>query len=370
VPAVRLASESIRAALKRAGASEDQVGEVIFGNVISAGQGQNLARQASIGAGLDVSIGATTVNKMCGSGLKSVMLAAQAIQCGDADLIVAGGAESMSRAPYLLEKGRTGYRMGDGAVVDSLIKDGLWDVYNDVHMGTCGDQCAAEYDISRQDQDDYAVASYRRALHAQAEGILAKEITPIEIAGRKGTQTVGVDEEPERFDEAKLRKLSPVFGKEGSVTAGNASTINDGAGAIVVLSDRKREELGVAAQAKILGYSTASLAPQRFTVAPISAVSSLLDKLSLRPSDIDLFEINEAFSVVPLAAMKQLELPHEKVNVHGGAVSIGHPIGASGTRTLISLLSALRVREAKMGVVTLCIGGGEAVALAVERVTD
>ncbi len=363
-----LGSAAIKAALEGAGVPPDQVDEVIFGNVLSAGCGQNVARQASIGAGLSVNVGATTVNKVCGSSLKSVMLAAQAIQCGDASLIVAGGTESMSRAPYLLEKARTGYRMGHGEIVDSMIKDGLWDVYNNVHMGICGDKCAAKYQISREDQDVFAIASYKRALEATQNGAFADEIVPVQAPAGKTSVTVSEDEEPKRFNEEKFRSLRPAFGKDGTVTAGNASSINDGAAAIVVLSEDKAKSLGVKPQARVVGYSTASIEPEWFTVAPISAIRKLLDKLSLKVDDIDLFEINEAFSAVPLAAMKELKIPHDKVNVHGGAAAIGHPIGASGARTLVTLLNAMKHRGAKLGLDALCIGGGEAVAMVVERV--
>ena len=273
----------------------------------------------------------------------------------------------MSRAPYVLEKARSGYRMGDGELIDAMIKDGLWDVYNGVHMGTFGDQCAAECGISREEQDDFAVASYTRALSAMERGILAEEIVPVEARAGKKTVTIAEDEEPKRFNEEKLRRLRPAFNQDGTVTAGNASSINDGAAAIVVLSEDSVQSLGVRPQARILGYATASREPEWFTLAPIDALRRLMDRLSLSVSDVDLFEINEAFSVVVLAAMKNLEIPHEKVNVHGGAVAIGHPIGASGARTLVTLLNAMKHTDAKIGIDVLCVGGGEAVAMAVER---
>ncbi|GMU24845.1 MAG: acetyl-CoA acetyltransferase [Phycisphaerae bacterium] len=366
-PATAMGSAVIRAALARAGVPPEKVDEVIFGNVISAGLGQNVARQASIGAGLPDTIGATTINKVCGSGLKSVMLAAQAIQCGDASLIVAGGTENMSRAPYLLDKARTGYRMGHGELIDSMIRDGLWDVYNDMHMGQCGDRCAARYSFSRQEQDEFAIMSYRRALAAAASGVMAEEIEPVEVTAGRITTVVREDEEPKRFNEEKLRQLRPAFARDGTVTAGNASSINDGAAALVVLQPERAKELGVAPQARILGYATASLEPEWFTLAPVGALRKLLDGMSLKVADIDLFEINEAFAVVPMAAMKELQIPHDRLNVHGGAVALGHPIGASGARTLVTLLNAMKHRQARVGVVTLCIGGGEAVAMAVER---
>lgn len=368
VPAPRLGSLAVKAALARAGVDGAALDEVIMGNVIGAGLGQNVARQAAIGAGLPNSIGATTVNKVCGSGLKSVMLAAQAIQSGDAGLIVAGGTENMSLAPYLLPKARGGYRMGDGTIVDAMIRDGLWDVYNDVHMGVCGDRCAARYGFDRRGQDDFAAASYKRALAAAESCAFSKEIVPVEIAGRKGVTVIDKDEGPQKFNEEKMRSLKPAFGESGTVTAANASSINDGAAAVVVVSADNAAKLGVRAQAKILGYASFAREPEWFTLAPVGAISRLLEKLGLSAGDVDLFEINEAFSVVPMAAMKDLEIPHEKVNVFGGAVALGHPIGASGTRTLVTLLNAMQHRGARIGVVSLCIGGGEAVAMAVERI--
>lgn len=367
-PAPALGSAVVKAALERAGVGPDQVDEVIFGNVIGAGLGQNVARQCTIGAGLPNTVGATTVNKVCGSGLKAVMLAAQAIQCGDAGVIVAGGTENMSRAPYLLEKARTGYRMGNGELIDGMIRDGLWDVYNNMHMGLCGDRCAAKYNFTREQQDDFAIASYERALAAMSSGAFAEEIVPVEVASGKTALVVKEDEEPKRFVKDKFRSLRPAFGKEGTVTAGNASSVNDGAAALVVLSPEKVKALGVKPQARIIGYATASLEPEWFTVAPPGAIRKLLDAVSWKTADVDLFEINEAFSVVTMAAMKDLSIPHEKVNVYGGAVGLGHPIGASGARVLVTLLNAMKQRDVRKGVASLCIGGGEAVAMAVERV--
>ncbi len=356
----------VKAALERAGVPGNQIDEVIFGNVIGAGLGQNVARQVAIGAGLNPGIGGTTVNKVCGSGLKAVMLAAQAIQSGDASAVVAGGTENMSRTPYLLDKARTGYRMGNGELIDAMIRDGLWDVYANVHMGLCGDRCAAKYQFTRQQQDEFAIASNKRALAAQASGAFADEIAPVNAPSGKSTVLVAEDESPKRFNEEKLRQLRPAFGKEGTVTAGNASSINDGAAAVVALSAEKVKALGIKPQAKILGYATASREPEWFTLAPIGAITKLMDKLSLKIGDIDLFEINEAFSVVTMAAMKELDIPHSKVNVHGGAVALGHPIGASGARTLVTLMNAMKRRNVRIGIDVLCIGGGEAVAMAVE----
>jgi acetyl-CoA C-acetyltransferase len=367
VPAPVLGSIAIKEAIHRAGVTAEQVDEVIMGNVVGAGLGQNVARQASIGAGLPTSVGATTVNKVCGSGMKAVMLAAQAIQCGDARAVVAGGMESMSGAPYLLAKARSGYRMGNGELIDAVIRDGLWDVYNGLHMGTFGDRCAAKENITRQEQDNFAVASYQRAIAAQKDNTFAAEIVDVEIKGKKGSTFVKEDESPGRFNEEKLRALRPAFDPSGSVTAGNASSINDGAAAIVVISPERAKELSVRPQARILGYSSYAREPEWFSLAPICAIEKLLQNLKLSVADVDLFEVNEAFSVVTLAAMKQLHIPHDKMNVNGGAVAIGHPIGASGTRVLVTLLNAMEKRQARRGLASLCIGGGEAVALAVER---
>jgi acetyl-CoA C-acetyltransferase len=366
VPAPVLGSLAVKGALEKSRVAPNQVDEVIFGNVLSAGLGQNVARQVSIGAGLAATIGATTVNKVCGSGLKSVMLAAQAIQCGDSTVVVAGGTENMSRAPYLLDKARSGYRMGHGELTDSLIRDGLWDVYNNVHMGMCGDRCAAKYEFSRKDQDDFAVASFKRAIEAQAKGLFKDEIVAVEAPAGKAKVQITEDENPKKFNEEKLRQLKPAFGKDGTVTAGNASSINDGAAAVVVVTGERIKPLGLKPLARILGYATASREPEWFTVAPVGAIQRLLDQLSLKISDVDLFEINEAFSVVPMAAMKELGIAHDRVNVNGGAVALGHPIGASGARTLVTLLAAMRQRKATIGIDALCIGGGEAVALAIE----
>jgi acetyl-CoA C-acetyltransferase len=366
VPAPVLGATAAKAALNRAHLPPDQVDEVIFGNVVSAGLGQNVARQVTIAAGLSPSIPATSVNKVCGSGLKAVMLAAQAIKCGDAAAILAGGTENMSRAPYLLEKARSGYRMGNGELVDAMIRDGLWDVYKNVHMGICGDRCAEKFSFTREQQDEFAVASFKRALEATKKGAFAVEIEPVQVKAGKEMVTVNEDENPKKFNEEKLRKLRPAFGEKGTVTAGNASSINDGAAAVVVVSADKAKQLGVKPQAKILGYASYAREPEWFTLAPIGAIQKLLKQISLKPSDIDLFEINEAFSVVPMAAMTEIGIPHEKVNVHGGAVALGHPIGASGARTLATLINALQQRGGKIGINSLCIGGGMGVAMAIE----
>ncbi len=366
VPAPHLGAIVVKATLARAGVPAEAVDEVVLGNVVSSGLGQNVARQCSIGAGLSSSIGATTVNRVCGSGLKAVMMAAQAIQLGEAGAIVAGGTESMSRAPYLLEKARTGYRMGHGEVVDSMIRDGLWDVYNRCHMGTCGDVTARTLGFSREEQDDYAVRSFRRAIEAAEKGWTSAELVAVEIQEKKGKVAVERDEGPSRFEEAKLRKLPPAFGADGTVTAGNASSINDGAAAIVVLSKARCDELRVKPVARILGYATFSREPEWFTIAPIGVNQRLLKQLGLAPSKVDVFEVNEAFAVVPMAVMRELGIPAEKMNPLGGAIAIGHPIGASGCRTLVTMMNALTVRKQRIGIVSLCVGGGEAVAMAVE----
>ena len=367
VPATSLGSTVIRAALERAGVPVERVDEVIMGNVLTAGGGQNPARQASIGAGVPNTVPASTVGKVCGSGLQSIMLAAQAIQCDDASVVVAGGMESMSRSPYLLTRARNGYRMGNGELIDSMLHDGLLDAYTGIAMGTCGDACASKYSFSRQAQDDFAVASFQRAIAAISQGIFAREIAAVTVTTGRSSVSITEDEQPKRFNEDKLRKLKPAFGADGTVTAGNASSINDGAAALVALSAAAVEQLRIKPVARILGYATNSHDPQWFTTAPIGAVQKLLKRLKLSEADIDLFEVNEAFALVAMAAMKDLDISHDRINVHGGAVALGHPIGASGARLLVTLLNALEARNARRGIVTLCIGGGEAVAMAVEK---
>ena len=366
VPAPQLASPCIEQALRRAGVAPDTVDEVILGNVLGAGVGQNPARQASFAAGLPASVGATTVNKVCGSGLKAVMLAAQAIRLGDARVVVAGGMENMSRAPYLLPKARQGYRMGHAELLDAMIHDGLWDIYGNQHMGVYGDRCAEEYGFTREDQDDFAVRSYTRAQRAVTGGIFEEEIVPVRT-GRKGQSIlVKEDQEPAKFNEEKLRGLRPAFGAEGTVTAGNASGIGDGAAALVLASESQCRTLSLQPLARVVGMATFSREPEWFTLAPIGAMKTLMEKLDWSVETTDLFEINEAFSVVTMAAQRDLNIPAEKVNIHGGAVALGHPIGASGARILVSLLRALRHTGGRRGIASLCIGGGEAVALAVE----
>ncbi len=368
VPAPRLGAVCISEAVKRSGIEKEEVDQVIMGNVLPAGVGQAPARQAMIFAGIPTSAGALTINKVCGSGLKAVMLAAQSVMTEESDIVVAGGMENMSLAPYLLDKARTGYRLGNATIFDHMIKDGLWDVYNDIHMGNCAELLAREHKITREDQDEYALLSYKRALKAIEEGKFEKEIVPVEVPQRKGDPTVvKVDEEPGRVKLEKLPTLKPAFEKDGTVTAGNASKINDGASALVVMGADIAGKKGVKPLAKIVGFATASLDPVWFTIAPIEACRKLLDKLNLTVDDIDLWEINEAFAGVAIAAIRGLNLDREKVNVNGGAVALGHPIGASGARILTTLLYAMEERGAKRGIASLCIGGGEAVALCVER---
>ena len=369
VSAVELGKTAVKAAIERSGVKPEDVEEVLIGCILSGGLRPNAARQIALGAGLPECVPATTVNVLCGSGMKSITLAAQAIQAGDADVIIAGGIENMTRAPYLLEKARTGYRLGNGEIHDSMLRDALIDPFDGLHMGVHADRTAAKYGLGRQEQDDYAVESYKRAIKADKDGTFAREIAPVEIAGRKGKVTVvDHDEEPARFNEEKLRALSPAFGKEGTVTAGNASSVNDGAAAVVVASAAKAKALGLKCEARILGYATHAREPQLFTLAPIGAIEKLLRKVGWNVDDVDLFELNEAFSVVPMAAMRDLGIPHDRLNVYGGAVCLGHPIGASGTRILATLINALKTYGKKTGVASLCVGGGMGVAMAIELI--
>lgn len=366
--APELGSIVIKNAIERAKISVGDVDKVIMGNVLAAGLGQAPARQAAIYAGLPNSVSCLTINKMCGSGLKAVMLAAQAIALGDAEIIVAGGMESMSNAPYLLEKARFGYRMGHGEIVDSMIRDGLWDVYNDFHMGNAAELCAKECHLSREDQDKYALMSYERALRAQKENYFKDEIVTVKIPSRKGETIVELDEEPSKVNFEKIPGLKPVFQKDGTVTAANASSINDGASAVVVMAADIAAKKGIRPMAKIVAYSTASKAPEWFTTAPIDAIQKVLKKADLSKELIDLFEINEAFAAVALVTNNTLKLDPQKVNIAGGAIALGHPIGASGARILTTLLYNLRRTSGKRGLASLCIGGGEAVALIIEMV--
>jgi acetyl-CoA C-acetyltransferase len=355
-------------AVKRAGAKRGDVERVILGNVLPAGMGQAPARQAVIKAGLPVGVGAITINKVCGSGLQAIMFARREILVGDADVLVAGGMESMTNAPYLLPKARGGYRMGNGEIVDSMIYDGLWDPYDNMHMGNCGDAVAAKYSFSREDQDAFAIESYKRAQAAQKEGRFKEEIVPVTVKDRKGEILVEEDEEPKRVQLDKLATLRPAFSRDGTVTAANASTLNDGAAALLVASEEVAKARGYQILARIVADSSAAVEPKWFTIAPVHALKKLYEKTKTKPLDWDLYEINEAFSGVTMAAMKDHGLPHDRVNVHGGAVSLGHPIGCSGARVIVTLLHALRQRGKTKGIATLCIGGGEAVAMGVELV--
>jgi acetyl-CoA C-acetyltransferase len=360
----------VREALRRAGVAADQVDEVILGCVLQAGLGQNPARQAAIAAEIPVSVPSFTVNKVCGSGLKSVMLAAQAIKAGDADLFVVGGMESMSRAPYYLLKARDGLRLGHDQLVDGMIWDGLWDHYNDFHMGITAEMVCDKYGVTRENQDRYAAESHRKAAAATESGKFKDEIVPIVLKDRKGNETVVDKDEGIRADASVegLGKLRPAFKKDGSVTPGNASQISDGASALVVASAEKAKELGAKPIARITGYSTGGLEPEWVMMAPVPAVKSLCDRLGKSPGDFDLVELNEAFAAQSCALLGELELDAAKVNVHGGAVALGHPIGASGARILTTLLYAMKDRGAATGLASLCLGGGNAVAMSVERV--
>jgi len=366
--APQLGSLAIKAALARAGVEGKDLGEVFMGCVLPAGQGQAPARQASRGAGVPDHVGCVTVNKVCGSGLKAVMLAAQAIRAGDAEIVLAGGMESMSNVPYLLPQARGGYRLGNGTLVDGLVHDGLWDPYKNFHMGNAGELCARECQIPRERQDEYAAASYRRALEAVQSGKFRDEIVPVEVPSRKGPATVVADDEqPFKGDPDKLASLRPAFDKAGTITAGNASTLNDGAAALVVMSREEADRRGITPLATIRGSAGHAQAPEWFTTAPAGAIASLLQKTGTKVEDIDLWEINEAFAVVALVNGDKLQIPHDRLNVRGGAIALGHPIGCSGARVLTTLLYAMRQEDKRRGVASLCIGGGEAVAMLIER---
>ncbi|MBI1365110.1 MAG: acetyl-CoA C-acyltransferase [Alphaproteobacteria bacterium] len=367
VAATELGARSIRAALERAGVKPDAVEEVLMGCVLPAGLGQAPARQASLGAGVPTSAGCVTVNKVCGSGMKTVMLAFDSIAAGTNSVVVAGGMESMTNAPFLLPSGRTGIKFGHGEVLDHMAYDGLEDAYQKrTAMGVFAEKCAREWQFSRQEQDEFAIRSVTRAQDAVKTGKFRDEITPVEIAGRKGTVTVSDDEKPGLVDTSKIPSLKPAFEKDGTVTAASSSAISDGAAALVVMPASEVEARGANAVAKIVGHATHSQAPEWFTTAPVDSIRKLLAKIGWSVSDVDLFEINEAFAVVPMAAMRELKIPAEKVNIHGGAIALGHPIGASGARIIVTLINALRQTGGKKGVASLCIGGGEATSLAVE----
>lgn len=363
LPATDIGSAVVRSVLTASSRAPGEIDEVLMGNVIGAGLGQNVARQVAVGAGIPLSVPATTINKVCGSGLRTVICATQAIRTGDAHAIIAGGTENMTRAPYLLAPASEGRRRpGDSDPVDSMLRDGLLDAYDGTSMGLCGDRCALHIETTREEQDDYAVESYQRALRAQSDGHFTSEITPVPVDG----ETVAIDEEPQRFDESKLRGLKPAFDEAGTVTAGNASSVNDGAAALLVSSDRPT---GDGPRAQVIAYTGAAREPGWFTLAPIDAIQSLLPRAGWAADEVDLFEINEAFACVPMAAIRELDLDRDRVNVNGGAVALGHPIGASGTRILVTLLHALETRNLRRGVAAICIGGGEALAMAVQRLT-
>jgi acetyl-CoA C-acetyltransferase len=366
--ATKLGSIAISAAIARSGLAPSDVEETFLGNVLSAGVGQAPARQAAKGAGVPDAVPATTVGKVCGSGLQSVILGARAILVGDAGVVLAGGMESMTNAPYLMPAARAGLRMGHGQVLDSMIHDGLWDPYKNLHMGSAGELCAKEKGFSREAQDEFAKASYQRALAAQEKKEFAREISPVELTTKAGTVTVADDEEPKKVKFDKIPTLKPAFQKDGTITAANASKINDGAAATILASGDVVKAKGLKPQARIVGWGGHAQAPEWFTTAPVGAIHAALKKTGLGIDDIDLFEVNEAFAVVAMVTAKECGIPHEKLNVRGGAIALGHPIGASGARILTTLVHALEDRGLKRGLATLCIGGGEAVAVIVERV--
>lgn len=368
VPAPKLGATVIKEALQRAKVSPDEVDECIMGEVLTAGVGQAPARQAAIYAGLKSSTACLTINKVCGSGLKAVMLAADALQLGHAKIAVAGGQENMSLAPHLLENSRSGYRMGPATLTDSMVKDGLWDPYSNFHMGNAAEICVRENHFTREQQDAFAVESYKKAQTAVNTGLFKNEIAPVTVESKKGPMTYEKDEDPFNTNFDKIPGLRPAFEKTGTITAANASKINDGAAALILMTESTAKARGVKPLAKIVAQATFAQDPTYFTTAPVGAIKKALNKANLKIADIDLWEINEAFAVVTQVAMKELEIPAEKVNVHGGAIAIGHPIGASGARILTTLVHALQTHNKRYGLATLCIGGGEAVAVIVEKV--
>ncbi|MBD0352310.1 MAG: acetyl-CoA C-acyltransferase [Flavisolibacter sp.] len=367
VQAPQLGAIAVKAALERAGVQPEQVQEVFLGNVVSANIGQAPAQQASIYAGIPTTVNCTTVNKVCASGMKAIMLGAQSILCGDNDIVVAGGMESMSNIPYYLEKARNGYRLGHDKIIDGIIRDGLWDPYKDYHMGNAGELCSTTYNITRQDQDDFAKESYTRAVKAWEARCFDEEIVPVEIAG-KTTTVVTEDEEYKKANFDKMGNLKPAFAKEGTITAANASKINDGAAAMVLVSEEKMKELGLTPLARIVSYADASQAPEWFTTTPVKAMQRALDKSGLTVPDIDFFEVNEAFSCVAIINARELNIPTEKLNAWGGAVALGHPIGCSGARITVTLTSILKKNNSRYGMAGICNGGGGASALIIEKV--
>ncbi len=369
-PAVELGAAVVKETMNRAGLKPEEVDEVILGNVLSAGLGQNPARQAALKGGLPVTVPALTINKVCGSGLKAVSLAAQAVRLGDHDVVIAGGMESMSNSPYLLLGAREGLRLGHGEMVDSMVHDGLWEVYEDFHMGCCGEAVAEKYGIARQAQDEYALGSHRKAIAAIDAGKFKAEIVPIMVPQRKGPPVAfDTDESPRRETSIEaLAKLKPAFKKDGTVTAGNAPGVNDGAAAMVVMSEERAAKGKHQPQAEIVAYASSGIEPKMVMMAPIEAVKLVLGKAGWSIGDVDLFELNEAFSVQAVALMQELKISPERVNVNGGAVALGHPIGCSGARVLTTLIHAMTDRQAKKGVAALCLGGGNAVAMAITAV--
>jgi acetyl-CoA C-acetyltransferase len=365
--AAQLGSIAIKGVIEDSKIDPSKVDEVIFGNVLTGGQGQAPARQAAIYAGLPEKTECMTINKMCGSGLKSVMLAQQAIQCGYSDVIIAGGQESMTNAPHLLQNARAGYRLGNGELVDSMVKDGLWDVYNDIHMGSCAESCAKDFNFSREELDEFSINSYEKAIEAEKSGKFKDEIIKVPVKVRREEVLIEKDEEPEKVKFDKIPTLRPVFAKDGVVTAANASSINDGAAALLVTSEEKARELCLTPLVEIVAQASAAKKPIEFTTAPTDAINKVLKKANLTLDEIDLFEINEAFAVVSLANNKLLGLDSSKVNVNGGAVALGHPIGASGARILVTLIHEMKKQNSNYGLAALCIGGGEASAVIVKN---
>ncbi len=363
--ASELGAIAIKDAIQKSGISNDAVNSVLMGCVLPAGMGQAPARQAAIYAGLPNTVPTVTVNKMCGSGLETIIQASRMLALGEAEVVVAGGMESMTNSPYLLPKAREGYRMGHGQLIDSMITDGLWDAYDDKHMGSCAEICASKYSFSREAQDDFAIRSYERAIAAAERGFFENEIVAVDVKGRKETVTVSKDEEPQRVRFDKVRSLRTVFKSDGTVTAANASTINDGAVALVLCTEDFATANGLPMLASIDAYAANAHEPEMFTTAPVGAMQKIYNSLDSKPTDFDLYEINEAFSVVPMAAMEEFSLSADQVNVNGGAVAIGHPIGASGARITVTLVNALREQGKSKGMASICIGGGEALALAV-----
>lgn len=367
VPAPELSATLIKDAIQSLNVKGEEIDEIILGNVLTAGVGQAPARQAAIKGGLPTSVCATTIGRVCGSGLKSIMLADQAIRLGDAKIVIAGGQENMSLAPHLLPNSRQGYRFGNFQAIDSMQYDGLWDPYDNMAMGNCGEICAKEYKFSREEQDSFAITSYERARSATESGAFKQEIVPVEIKHRKGVSIIDVDEEPFSVDLQKMVQLRPAFEKDGTITAANASSINDGS-AILLLTDLQTAKLkGWTPLAKITAQASYAQDPKWFTTAPVGGIKRLLEKAQVKVEDVDLWEINEAFAVVPMVAMAELKIPHEKLNVKGGAVALGHPIGASGARIAVTLLHAMQQKGVKRGVAAICIGGGEASSILVER---